>query len=245
MENSFSRRKALGFGVAALAAPSFISRSSAAVTPVLVELFTSQGCSSCPPADKLAGVLRGRDDVVVVSLNVDYWDYIGWKDTLAKPEYTARQRAYALSRGDGQVYTPQMVFNGSDHAVGSQKGAVDSAISSAAPAVVPVNISVDGTSVTIGVDKGESAGDATVWLMSVTPAIIVQIERGENTGSAIEYHNVVRKLSRVGQWTGEKAQFKIPRKSFITGDSSFCIAVVQSGDVGRVVGLAKSPITQA
>ncbi len=245
MKNPVSRRKALGLGVAVLAAPSFISRSCAAASPVLVELFTSQGCSSCPPADKLAGTLRGRDDVIVVSLNVDYWDYIGWKDTLAKPEYTARQRGYAQARGDGQVYTPQMVMNGADHAVGSQRSAVNDAISAALPANTAIEINMDGSSIDFNIGKGSADGDATLWMLSVAPEISVEIERGENTGKTISYHNVVRKLTRVGQWTGDKSSFTMPRKSLVTGDSSFCIAVLQSGEEGRVLGLATLPITQA
>ena len=86
----------------------------------VIELFTSQGCSSCPPADKLLGQLAGRDDVIALTFPVDYWDYLGWKDTLASPAYSARQRAYARARGDGQVYTPQVVIDGAYHAVGSR-----------------------------------------------------------------------------------------------------------------------------
>ena len=245
MINPVSRRKALGLGVAAFAAPGFISRSHAATPPVLVELFTSQGCSSCPPADKLAGVLRQRNDVIAVSFNVDYWDYIGWKDTLAKPEYTARQRSYASDRGDGQVYTPQMVMNGADHVVGSQRSAVNNAISAAMPAKTAIDINMDGASVQIDIGKGSLDGDSTLWMMSIAPEIVVNIERGENTGESIAYHNVVRKLVRIGSWTGDKASFDLKRKEIFTRDSSFCVAVLQAGQVGRVLGLASTSITQA
>ncbi len=243
MENLVSRRKAVGLVAAALAGTRFVERSAAASAPVLVELFTSQGCSSCPPADKLAGLLRDRDDALVVSFNVDYWDYIGWKDTLAKPEFTARQRSYALARGDGQIYTPQMVMNGVDHVVGSQKSAVDGAISSATAVHVSVAMGMNADAITIDVGAGD--GDGAIWLMAVAPEISVNIERGENTGKTVAYHNVVRKLTRVGEWKGEKTAFKVPRKPVLTKDSGFCIAVLQSGEAGRVVGLDQSPITQA
>ena len=118
---SLSRRTALKLIVAASAAPLIASRAEAVTSPVLVELFTSQGCSSCPPADKLAAQLKAMPGVHVVSMNVDYWDYLGWHDTLAKPEYTQRQMDYANQMKGGGVYTPQMIINGTWHAVGSDK----------------------------------------------------------------------------------------------------------------------------
>jgi hypothetical protein len=243
MENrlSLTRRKALGLAAASLTAPCFASSASAADAPVLVELFTSQGCSSCPPADKLAGTLMGQPGVTVVSLNVDYWDYLGWHDTLAKPEYTQRQMAYAKSRGDNDVYTPQMVINGAAHVVGSNRDAVESAISAerrSAPAVA-LQIRATDNDIIIDVPKGDSASDATLWVMSIAPAVNVKIERGENSGKSITYHNVVRKLASVGSWNGSASTIKLPRKGIISGDCKSCIAVLQKGHVGPVLGLAK------
>jgi hypothetical protein len=243
MENNLTltRRKALGLAAASLTAPYFASPASAATAPVLVELFTSQGCSSCPPADKLAGELIGQPGVTVVSLNVDYWDYLGWRDTLAKPEYTQRQMAYAHSRGDNDVYTPQMVVNGSFHAVGSNRSAVETAIANArrsAPAVA-LQIRATDNDIIIDMPNGDSASDATLWVMSIAPAVNVKIERGENAGSTITYYNVVRKLASVGSWNGSASTIKLPRKGIISGDCKGCIAVLQKKHVGPVLGLAK------
>ena len=122
--SSLTRRSVLAAGAAAVGASAGIRPLRAARTPVVVELFTSQGCSSCPPADAFMGDLAGEDGIIAVSLNVDYWDYIGWRDTLASPKHTRRQRDYAAKRGDNRVYTPQMIINGRDHAVGSDRGGV-------------------------------------------------------------------------------------------------------------------------
>ncbi len=237
MENLLSRRKALTLGAAALASPAFVGRSRAAKAPVLVELYTSQGCSSCPAADALAGDLLKRDDLVVVSLNVDYWDYLGWKDTLAKPEFTKRQMDYAKARGDGDVYTPQMVINGAAHAVGSRRGNVLEAVNSAAAASVPVAVSAGENEIQIDLGAGLVTGDATLWLLSVAPEVTVKIERGENSGSTITYHNVVRNLVPAGMWNGEAKQIVMPRKSIMTKDCKSCIAVLQSGMTGPLLGL--------
>lgn len=243
MENTLSltRRKALGFAAASLAAPYFTSPASAATAPVLVELFTSQGCSSCPAADKLAGNLSSQPGVVVVSLNVDYWDYLGWHDTLAKPEYTKRQMDYAHSRGDGDVYTPQMVINGALHTVGSNRDSVESAIASArqSTSVMALQIRATDNDIIVDIPKGESVYDATLWVMSIASEVKVKIERGENAGKLITYHNVVRKLASVGSWNGSASTIKLPRKGIISGDSKSCIAVLQKNHVGPVLGLAK------
>jgi hypothetical protein len=212
-----SRRDALSMGAAAFAAPLLATQAQAALDmPVLVELFTSQGCSSCPPADKLAASLTGA---TVVSFNVDYWDYLGWRDTLAKPEYTQRQMDYAKSRGDNDVYTPQMVIDGAAHAVGSSQASVMELI--------------------VDLGAGQAVGEATLWLMAIAPTVSVKIERGENSGKDIAYHNVVRKLVPAGMWNGQPAKLTFPRKGIITGDVKMCLAVLQKGKVGQVLGMAK------
>lgn len=238
MKQIFSRREALSLGAAALATPVLGRSAEAGASPVLIELFTSQGCSSCPAADKLAGQLRKDSKLVVVSLNVDYWDYLGWKDTLAKPEYTKRQMDYAHARGDGDVYTPQMVINGQRHAVGSRRSDVEAAINKVRPASAPVSISSKGKEIVVEVGAGASA-DATLWLMSVAPEISVAIERGENSGTTVTYHNVVRMLSPIGMWKGDAMKLTLPRASLTTQDCKSCIAVLQDGSVGRVLGLAQ------
>jgi len=245
MEKIISRRSALGLGLAGLAAPYLLRSSAEAATPeVLVELFTSQGCSDCPPADKLAGELMSRAGVHVVSLNVDYWDYLGWHDTLGKTQYSQRQNEYAKVRGDNQVYTPQMVINGAAHAVGSSHSAVDAAIAAAQAAArnVPVSISVAGGSIDVHVSEatGESG---TLWLYGVAPLVNVAVGRGENAGKNIDYHNVARNLISAGPWDGSAKRFSVERATVLAADCRSCIAVLQQGHVGKVLGISSFTIS--
>ncbi len=239
--NTFTRRKALGMAAVGFAAPFVIKSAAASTTPVLVELFTSQGCSSCPPADRLAAELNTQPGVTVVSLNVDYWDYLGWRDTLAKPEYTTRQMDYAHSRGDTNVYTPQMIINGETHVVGSNQVAVENAIAIARRKTPAVAIQISATEKELIVDlpQGQTSSETTLWLMAIAPAVTVKIERGENTGNTITYHNVVRQLVPAGMWDGTAATLKLPRKGIMTADTKSCIAVLQQGKVGPILGMAQ------
>jgi hypothetical protein len=246
-ERSLTRRNALGLLGAAAATPFLTAQARAATSPVLVELFTSQGCNSCPPADKLAAQLKAMPGVHVVSLNVDYWDYLGWRDTLAKPEYTQRQMDYSNVRGDNAVYTPQMVVNGAQHAVGSDKSAVEALIEAARAKPLPVNlgVTVDDMEVTVTMGEGQAVPEATLWLMALAPHVDVKIERGENSGSVISYTNVVRKLVPAGMWDGKANTIKLPRKGVFTADCKACLAVLQRGKVGPVLGLANWGDTSA
>ena len=175
----------------------------------VVELFTSQGCSSCPPADKVLGEIANDPNVLALSMNVDYWDYLGWKDTVGSAENSRRQREYAVRRGDGRVYTPQVVVSGGNHVVGSYKGRVKneikSVLSQPADKFVPVDVTAKGEELTIQVGKANAvqAKDATLWLMLITRKVEQKIKRGENRGRKIVYHNVVRKMLPVGMWHGE------------------------------------------
>src|SRR5215216_221740 len=155
-----------------------------AETRGVIELFTSQGCSSCPAADKLVGELAHDPSLVSLSLPIDYWDYLGWKDTLADPRNTARQKAYSKVRGDREVYTPQVVVNGSLHALGSDQSAIEKAIAksrqNAGAMSLPVTLSIAGGRLTIAVPNGnETQKDAEVWICGVAKAVTVPIKRGE------------------------------------------------------------------
>jgi hypothetical protein len=235
-----TRRGALGLGIGALTLP-LPGRTVLAATnsPVLVELFTSQGCSSCPAADKLAGELMANPDNIVVSFNVDYWDYLGWRDTLAKPEYSQRQYDYAKSRGDGQVYTPQMIVNGGKHASG---GSITSLIAEARQQSPAINLSLEITKKEINVNIPDQAfdGDATLWLMAFAPAIQQKIERGENSGRSVTYHNAVRNLVPAAMWKGGAYQGSWMRDAVIPADCKSCVAVLQRERTGAVLGLARA-----
>src|SRR5580704_13512502 len=173
--------------------------SSAGADPrAVIELFTSQGCSSCPPADKLLSQFVADPSLIPISLPIDYWDYLGWKDTLADPRNSARQRAYSRVRGDREVYTPQVVVNGSVHALGSDKEAIEAAIASShkngMTLSLPVTMTiVDGRlMVSVPGGGGEPHSLAEVWICGLIKAATVAIGRGENRGKTITYHNVAQ-----------------------------------------------------
>jgi hypothetical protein len=239
--NILSRRQALALATAgfAAAATSTTAHAKTPRPPVLVELFTSQGCSSCPPADKIAAQLHKRSDVIILSYNVDYWDYLGWRDTLAKPEFSQRQYDYARTRGDGSVYTPQMIFNGNAHVVGSQKSAVNTAIADAETAPIEMQLNQHNQELTVTIPAFEKNVEATLWLLAVAATKTQVIGRGENAGETITYHNVVRNMVPAAMWNGEAYTGKWMRKAVFTSDSTNCIAVLQVGKTGKLLAIAQ------
>ena len=224
------------------------SNSARAEPRGVIELFTSQGCSSCPPADKLIGELAKDASLVVLSLPIDYWDYLGWKDTLARPRHTARQRGYSAKRGDREVYTPQVVVNGAVHVLGSDHSAIELAVRRTrqqTPALsIPVNLSVHNEHVEVTVTAGNEPGSAEVWLCELAKAVPVAIARGENRGRTITYHNVVRKWVKLGAWTGAAQTWSVP-KGELESDVDTIAVLVQAGSIespGLVLGAAAMPI---
>jgi len=214
----------------------------------VIELFTSQGCSSCPPADALLKSYIGRDGVLALSFNVDYWDNLGWKDTLASPKFSQRQRAYAHTRGDGQVYTPQAVVNGAAHIVGSDRGGIDSAIRTTAAQIkqlhVALGVSAEGDGIEIAAPArgaGVPVTEATLWLVKFTPEVEVAIHRGENSGRTIAYHNVVREFASVGHWTGDAGSTRVERAALTGCTPGTCAILLQQGQTGAIIGAAWVP----
>ena len=181
-----------------------LGASAAAVAadnpPVVVELFTSQGCSSCPPANANLIELSKRDDVLALSFAVTYWDRLGWKDIFGREEYTARQYTYAPALGERGPFTPQMVINGRASLVGNRLGEVEAGIAAAA--------SLDGPAITLSADRveiaaGNATGPADIWLVRYDPNVVeVPVARGENTGRTLPHTHVVHALERLGQWDG-------------------------------------------
>jgi hypothetical protein len=221
----------------------------------LLELFTSQGCSSCPPADKLLGELAADPTLVAISDPIDYWDYLGWKDTLASPGDTARQRAYAHVRGDRQVYTPQIVVNGAMHVLGSDHAAIERAIAQSAqkPSVMslPVLLSVGGGALHVNVQArvanqlGTDHASGEVWLCPLAHMVPVAISRGENRGRTITYTNVVRRWVKLGDWTGTDANWSIPVADIKADDADAAAVMVQDGThdkPGIILGAAYMPL---
>jgi hypothetical protein len=225
--------------ISALSIRAACAAERAAVEPrAVIELFTSQGCSSCPPADKLIAEYARDPSVIALSLPVDYWDYLGWKDTLALSGHSNRQRAYAKSRGDREVYTPQVVVDGAVHALGSDKSAIERAIrqirDQQAPLKVPVVISIAGDTLNVSVpdaadEKTRDKTQAEVWLCPLSRSVPVSIGRGENSGHTITYSNVVRRWIKLGDWRGKAASFSVPLKDVENGAIDSAVVMVQSG----------------
>jgi hypothetical protein len=209
----------------------------------VVELFTSQGCSSCPPADAVMESYAKRPGVLALTFSVDYWDYLGWKDTLSDPKFTKRQRAYAKARGDGQVYTPQVVVNGVRHVVGSQADAIDGALAATkeqSTSWVPMTISMAGDHLAIEAPAGPKA-DATIWLVMLSRRTDVQVKRGENAGRLLTYFNVVRDISPIGMWTGQALSVRLDRRTLNASNAEQCAVILQKGHAGPIIGAALLP----
>ncbi len=213
--------------------------------PAVLELFTSQGCSSCPPADKLVQSLSERPNVIALSLPVTYWDYLGWQDTLARPENTKRQRDYAAIRGDGQVYTPQMIVNGIAQCVGSDRAAVEAAIRSTAHRVANETVSIEAhlKDDRLIIDTGAAAlasayRSGKVLVASAARTASVHIARGENAGRQVSYTNVVRRLLEAGEWQGEAASYAVRLSSFAEGGDMF-VVFLQADGLGPILGAMK------
>lgn len=181
--------------------------SVANAQPVVVELFTSQGCSSCPPANASLAAISNRPDVLALSFGVTYWDYLGWKDTFAKPEFTQRQVRYERGLGHDGPFTPQIVVNGSSDTVGNELGEVERIV--AASHLDGPKISVEGTNVSVGAATPATSA-ADVWLVRYEPRTInVSVARGENEGVTLPHKNVVRELTHLGSWSGRAVSFTI------------------------------------
>ena len=205
----------------------------------VVELFTSQGCSSCPPADKLLGEYAGRDDILALSFNVDYWDYLGWKDTLASPDHSDRQRAYAAARGDAQVYTPQAVVDGLSHAIGSSRSQIEAALAANAGALsVPIALSATDDDITVDIGPASRAGTApaTLWLVMYDRSVTVPIGRGENRGRTVTYNNVVRKMRPIEMWKGAAMSVHLAKSEIAQADVERCAVLPQAETAGGLPG---------
>lgn len=174
---------------------------------VVVELYTSQGCSSCPPADALLHDLAGRPDVIALALHVDYWDYLGWKDSFSNPDFTARQHAYARAANATTVYTPQMVIGGKDHVIGSKAMEVIDHVAQHRNAAdqIAMTLTRNGNAVQINAQSNAGRlGNLIVQVVRYTPEETVAIRRGENAGKTISYNNIVHTWDEVGRWDGSR-----------------------------------------
>ncbi|MHA6262227.1 DUF1223 domain-containing protein [Arenibacterium sp. CAU 1754] len=208
--------------------------------PVVVELFTSQGCSSCPPADALLRRLAQRDDVIPLALHVDYWDYIGWKDEFANPDHTLRQKGYAAAAGRRMIYTPQMVINGQEDLVGAKPMELADLINAhkARPAAVNLLAQRQGQGVHIRLApaSGPLAGPLNLFLVQYVPNRMAHITRGENAGRDIDYANVVDDWQKIGTWDGLAT---IEVEATLKSDHP-AVVLVQHAGPGKIVGAARA-----
>ncbi len=209
--------------------------------PVVIELFTSQGCSSCPPADELMKDLIKRDDVIGLVLHVDYWDYIGWKDEYGNPAYTRRQKGYASTGGRRMIYTPQMIVNGQEDVVGARGMDVVELINQHknTPAPVLVTATRDGGSIVVSVKpsgQGAGAGPYDVHLVRYTPLRRAHITRGELAGRDFDYVNIVDGWAVLGQWDGREPA---SLSAQIDGDRP-AVILIQRADYGAIAAAARA-----
>lgn len=220
------------------------------VARTVLELYTSQGCSSCPPADALLHKFASRPDIIAMTMPVDYWDYLGWKDTLANPKFSQRQRKYAKVRGDGRIYTPQVVINGLTHAVGSKEAEIEKQIEATVAQLAAQRIGVrmrakdgkltiEADGIPDGAPQGVGIKDTTIWLAVLQKSAEVEIKRGENHGRKVTYVNVVRELTSVGTWSGKPVRIVLERHAVMQPGTESCVVFLQQGMAGPIIGAAE------
>jgi hypothetical protein len=225
---------ALGLASLALSAPVAQAEGGVAV----VELYTSQGCNSCPPADEVLALLSGRDDVIALSLHVDYWDYLGWRDTFAQRQFTQRQVAYRDAWRKSVVYTPQMVVQGRHDVMGSHPDDLAAAIDAALEIEPPIKVTIErvGGMLKCRIEPGPKRTVGIVWIAKYTMNATVEIEHGENAGRTITYMNVVNSLNRIGSWAGsEPEEIAMPQP----GPGEGVAIWIQAGEAGPILAAAK------
>ena len=209
----------------------------------VIELFTSQGCSSCPPADEYLAELSEDPSVLALTLPVDYWDYLGWRDTNGRKEHTQRQYLYAKTLKKRSVYTPQIVVNGVADAVGSDRRNVRNLINTVAPFSVPVSVHQNANTYIASIGAGDvpEGTMVAVWLVFFDKKSRVNIPRGENSGKKIAYHNVVRSMRMISVWEGKALKLTIAKSDVMRAGTDSCAIIVQSekdGRLGPIVGAA-------
>ncbi len=193
---------------------------------VLVELYTSQGCSSCPPADALLQQMAMQPGIIPLAMHVDYWDYIGWRDTFAQEKFSNRQRKYAAAQSERMIYTPQMIVAGGARVKGYDSAEARAAIG-AARSAVELTITRSGEDVVISATPRTAlSGEYVVDMVRYRPKSVVQIERGENQGLAIAYHNIVTSWENLGQWNGEAP---LNLRARAAGDAPVVVIVQRKG----------------
>jgi len=213
-----------------------VAATNAQPRPVVVELFTSQGCSSCPPADAYVGKLSARSDVLALSFHVDYWDDLGWRDRFALAQSVERQNIYARNLRRSSVYTPQLVVDGRDDHVGSDGRAVATALSENRDGV-PVGVSVRGAEVLVEIGAQPGVPPSDVMLVAYLRHAVSAIGRGENAGRTLDEFNIVRDIRTLGLWKGQVETFHVPVSS-LPPDATNVAVLVQPSGQAPIIGAA-------
>ncbi len=235
-------KRNLALGAIIMAASALQSPASADPVRGVVELFTSQSCSSCPPADKVFGEVILRGDVLGLAYHVDYWNYLDWKDTFSSAQSTKRQYDYAKSLHSSQVYTPQMIVNGKDVVAAGSPEAVFKVMDGAAARalVVPVDAKIEDDRLIVNAGKG--TGEANLVLVVFESRETVEIQRGENSGKRLEYRNAVTEVRTIGMWKGEMLSVELPKKEYLVEKGYGCAVILQrvtpEGNPGEIIGAA-------
>lgn len=228
-----NRSPARALAVLLAAAAPAGARTADAAHPVVVELFQSQGCSSCPPANANLLKLADRPDVLALSFQVTYWDGLGWRDTFAHPAFTSRQWDYARRWGRKEVATPEVVVNGRADGIGSRPGEIEALIARADRGDAGPALALTPRRVEVGAAKGSGG----VWLVRFDPRTVpVAIRAGENQGKTLPHRDVVRELVRLGDWSGGAAGFDLPAA---TRPGLATAVLVQDGPGGPVLAAAR------
>ena len=212
----------------------------------VIELFTSQGCSACPPADKVLARLAKDPDTVALTFAVDYWDYLGWRDTYAKPEFTRRQREYAKARADHAVFTPQAVLNGRSAAIGSReeeiRASFDVMRDNGETPGLAVAARIQDDRVVVTLPAKENPGEAAVWIAGYLPPKTVDIGSGENRDTSVTYINVVDRMQVVGMWSGQAMTLELPLADVAPEGTAGLAVIVQAkkdGLPGPILGATR------
>ncbi|MEO8882656.1 MAG: DUF1223 domain-containing protein [Devosia sp.] len=232
----------LGLAIGVVVAAPAVAGEVKAAPKAVLELFTSQGCSSCPPADALLKSIETRPDIIALAYHVDYWDYIGWADTFGAKANTDRQQAYAKAWGSSNIYTPELVVNGRKDVVGSNKTDVDGAISQAS-LIVPVALTTDSDNMlNVSIDGKPGEQGAGVWLVTYIDKALVDVQRGENAGQKLAYTQVVTGRHILGMWDPQSgAHLKLPLDEVLAAPSNGAVILVQrekDGLPGPIMGAA-------
>jgi len=208
--------------------------------PAVIELYTSQGCSSCPPADTLLGELARQPNVLALAFHVDYWNDLGWTDPYSLRDAVIRQSAYSKARGQASVYTPQVVVDGRDEYLGSDRSTIERAIAEVRTGV-PVTLDVADRNVVIVLGGAQCLAPSDVLAVTFLRKAVSRIGRGENLGRTLEEFNIVRSIRKIGKWSGEAVTFHVPL-SAIPRDATDFAVLVQLPDQAQIIGAATRPL---